>query len=159
MEMRKRLYHHFPQHEVEFIQKYNFQAGLPYLVKIFAGMNNKSGSFNLLGPKDQVFKAKRSIAVEIAQSNVDFVSLNNDKLNSVLEGIEYNGILDFRINIHYSYLDKNYNKVPTRGDTFLLRSDLEEGILTLKIHHSAGPGHTTCAEVASTLVEEIKQSN
>ena len=73
--------------------------------------------------------------------------------------IDQNGTLDFRFRILYSYLDKNYLKVATRGDTFLVRSELTDAILTLKVHLEEGPGHTTCNEIADTIVDEIDRSN
>lgn len=153
--MRKRVYYHFPFDGVEFTQKYSFWADLHYIVKVFAQMSGKSGSINILTQKGQATNAKRSISVDITESSVDFKPLTKDTLNSILESIMNNGILDFRVRIFYSCLDKNYNKIPMREDTFLVRSDLENGILTLKIHRTAGPGYTTYQEIADTIVDEI----
>jgi len=157
--MRKRKYHHFPLHNVDFTQKYSFWADLPYLVKTFAGMNDKSGSFKLIGNKGETLNTKRNIAVDIAEANVDFASLSNQNLENIMLNIDQNGTLDFRFRILYSYLDKNYLKVATRGDTFLVRSELTDGILTLKVHQEEGPGHTTCNEIADTIVDEIDRGN
>jgi hypothetical protein len=157
--MRKRKYHHFPLHNVDFSQKYSFWADLPYLVKTFAGMNNKSGSFKLIGNKGETLNTKRNIAVDIAEANVDFASLTNQSLENIMLNINQNGTLDFRFRILYSHLDKNYLKVATRGDTFLVRSELTDGILTLKVHLEDGPGHTTCKEIANTIVDEIDRGN
>jgi len=118
-------------------------------------MNNKSGSFKLIGNKGESLNTKRNIAVDIAQANVDFASLSNQNLENIMLNIDQNGTLDFRFRILYSYLDKNYLKVATRGDTFLVRSELTDGILTLKVHLEEGPGHTTCNEIADTIVDEI----
>ena len=157
--MRKRKYHHFPLHNVDFTQKYSFWADLPYLVKTFAGMNNKSGSFKLIGNKGETLNTKRNIAIDIAEANVDFVPLTNQNLENIMLNIDQNGAIDFRFRILYSHLDKNYSKVATRGDTFLVRSELADGILTLKVHLADGPGHTTCNEIADTIVDEINRSN
>lgn len=156
--MRKRIYHHFPLNEVEFEQQYSFWADLPYLVKTFAHMNNKSGSINIATQKGPITNAKRSIATDITEASVDFKPLTKD-LDTLLSTIMDNGTLDFRVRILYSYLDNNYNRIPLRGDTFLVRSDLTNGILTLKIHRTDGPGHTTCNEIADTIVEELGRSH
>ncbi|MCL7414910.1 MAG: hypothetical protein M8349_02455 [ANME-2 cluster archaeon] len=153
--MRKRVYHHFPVDDVEFTQNYSFWGNLPYLVKTLAAMNNRSGSMTLTGNTGQVLDVKRNIKVDIAEANVDFKSLAPKDLDAVLEGIENNGMLDFRINILYSRLNKDYSRVAFNEDTFLVRCELNQRILILKIHKLHGPGHTTCSEIASTMVDEI----
>jgi hypothetical protein len=157
--MRKRKYHHFPLHDVDFTQKYSFWADLPYLVETFAGMNNKSGSFKLIGNKGETLNTKRNIAIDIAEASVDFAPLTNQNLENIMLNIDQNGTIDFRFRILYSHLDQNYTKVATRGDTFLVRSELADGILTLKVHLADGPGHTTCNEIADTIVDEIDRGS
>lgn len=157
--MRKRKYFHFPLHNVNFTQKYRFWADFPYLLKTYARMNNKSGSFKLIGNNGEILNAKRNIAVDIAESNVDFVQLTNQNLEKIMLNIDQNGTIDFRFRILYSHLDKNYRKVANRGDTFLVRSELADGILTLKVHLADGPGHTTCNDIADTIVDEIDRGN
>jgi len=137
------------------MQKYHFWDDLPFIVRTFAGMNNKTGSIEMRDSRNQKLKAKRSIAVDIADSNIDFKQLTHRSFNNIIPDIEQNGILDFKIKILYSYLDKEYRRIPTKGDTFLVRSDLADGILTLKVHKVDGPGHTTCNEIADTIVNEI----
>jgi len=153
--MRKRKFYHFPLNDVDFTQKYSFWADFPYLLKTYARMNNKSGSFKLVGNKGETLNTKRNIAVDIAEANVDFVQLNNQNLEKIMLNIDKNGTIDFRFRILYSHLDTNYRKVATRGDTFLIRSELSDGILTLKVHLVDGPGHTTCNEIVDTIVDEI----
>jgi hypothetical protein len=153
--MKKRIYHRFPLDNLDFTQKYHFWDDLPFIVQSLAGMNNKTGSFEMKNSNNQTLKAKRNIAVDIAESNVDFKQLTPNNLSSILKDIEYNGILDFKIRLLYSYLGNNLNKIPTKGDTFLVRSDLNGGILTLQVHKTDGPGHTTCGEIADTIIDEI----
>ena len=155
MEMRKRMYHRFPVHEVEFTQNYSFWGNLPYIVKTLAGMNNKSGSINMKGTSDQTLQVKRDIKVEIAEASMDFKPLGPENMDVVLEDIEDNGTLDFKIKILYSRLDTDYRRVAFNEDTFLVRCELRQGIMTLKIHLLNGPEHTNCGEIASTLVDEI----
>ena len=157
--MRKRKYHNFPLHDVDFTQKYSFWADLPYLVETFAGMNNKSGSFKLIGNEGKTLDIKRNIAIDITESNVDFVQLTNQNRKNIMLKIDQNGTIDFRFRILYSHLNKKYNRIATRGDTFLVRSELADGILTLKVHMADGPGHTTCNEIADTIVDEIDRNN
>lgn len=157
--MRKREYHRFPLHDVEFTQSYSFWADLPYLVKTFAGMNDKSGSFRMVGPKGKPINAKRNINVDITEASVVFTPLVKEKLDNILQDIEDEGILDFRFHITYSYLDRDYHRVAFKKDMFLVRGDLFEGVLSLKIHPMDGPGHTTSAEIADTIVSEISQGH
>jgi hypothetical protein len=157
--MRKRKYYHFPLQNVDFTQKYSFWADFPYLLKTYATMNNKSGSFKLTGNKGESLNIKRNIAVDIAESNIDFVHLTNQNLEKIMMNIDKNGTIDFRFRILYSHLDTNYQKVATRGDTFLVRSELADGILTLKVHLMDGPGYTTCNEIADTIVDEIDRGS
>ena len=155
MEMRKRMYHRFPVHLVEFTQNYSFWGNLPYIVKTLARMNNKSGSITMKGTSDNTLQVKRDINVEIAEASMDFKPLGPENLDAVLEDIEDNGTLDFKIKILYSRLDEEYRRVAFNEDTFLVRTELNKGILTLKIHKLNGPGHTTCSEISSTMVDEI----
>lgn len=157
--MRKRKYYHFPLQNVDFTQKYSFWADFPYLLKTFASMNNKSGYLKLTGNRGETLNIKRNIAVDIAEANVDFVHLTNQNLEKIMMNIDKNGTIDFRFRILYSHLDTNYQKVATRGDTFLVRSELADGILTLKIHLMDGPGYTTCNEIADTIVDEIDRGS
>ncbi len=155
----KRMYHQFPK-EPEFERKYNFKADLPYIVKVMAGMDGQFGTFITDGPdrKATPVKAKRSINVEITDKSIDFFPLNKNTLNSVLRDITEEGIIDFKVNLKYSFLDENFQRVPFKGDSFLVRTDLEDGILTMKLHHIEGLGRTACERVADTIVEEITKS-
>ncbi len=68
---------------------------------------------------------KRDIAIDITEANIDFVPLTKN--------IDQNGTLDFRVRRLYSHLGINYNRVATGSDTFLVRSELVDDILTMKI--------------------------
>ncbi len=155
----KRMYHQFPK-EPEFERKYNFKADLPYIVKVMAGMDGQFGTFITDGPdrKATPVKAKRSINVEITDKSIDFYPLNKNTLNSVLRDVTEEGIIDFKVNLKYSFLDDKFERVPFKGDSFLVRADLENGILTMKLHHIEGMGRTECERVADTIVEEITKN-
>ncbi len=155
----KRMYHQFPK-EPEFERKYNFKADLPYIVKVMAGMDGQFGTFITDGPdrKATPIKAKRSINVEITDKSIDFYPLNKNTLNSVLRDITEEGVIDFKVNLRYSFLDEKFERVPFKGDSFLVRADLENGILTMKLHHIEGLGRTECEKVADTIVEEITRN-
>ncbi len=152
----KRMYHQFPK-ESEFERKYNFKADLPYIVKTMAGMDGQFGNFITDGPdrKATPIQAKRSINIEITDKNIDFYPLNKNNLGSVLKDVSAEGIIDFRVNLKYSFLDQKYDRIPFKGDTYLVRIDLENGILTMKVHHIDGMGRTACERIADTIVEEI----
>ena len=155
----KRMYHQFPK-EPEFERKYNFKADLPYMVKVMAGMDGQFGTFITDGPdrKATPVKAKRSINVEITDKSIDFYPLNKNTLNSVLRDVTEEGIIDFKVNLKYSFLDDKFERVPFKGDSFLVRADLENGVLTMKLHHIEGMGRTECERVADTIVEEITRN-
>ncbi|MDL5502203.1 MAG: hypothetical protein QSU88_03205, partial [Candidatus Methanoperedens sp.] len=101
-----------------------------------AGLNGQFGTFITDGPdrKATPIQAKRSIDVEIADKSVDFVPLNKNTLGPVLKDITPEGTIDFKINLQYSVLDANYNRVPFKGDTYLLRTNLDNRVLTMNIH-------------------------
>lgn len=153
------MYYQFPK-EPEFERKYNFKADLPYIVKVMAGMDGQFGNFITDGPdrKATPVKAKRSINIEITDKSIDFYPLNKNTLNSVLKDIAAEGIVDFRVNLKYSLLDEKFDRVPFKGDSFLVRTDLENGVLTMKVHHIEGMGRTECDRVADTIVEEIARN-
>ena len=67
--------------------------------------------------------------------------------------------MDFRVQILYPHLDKNYNRVATGSDTFPVRSELADGILTMKIHLIDGLWHTSCNEIGDTIVGKIDLGN
>ncbi len=154
----KRTYHEFPQ-KPEFERKYNFRADLPYIVRTLAEMDNQFGTFITDSPdlKGRTIKAKRSINVEITDKSVNFYPLNKDSLQDVLKDVKAEGTIDFRIALKYSFLDEKFDRVPFKGDSYLVRTQLEGGVLTMKIHHIEGMGRTECARIADTIVDEIKR--
>jgi hypothetical protein len=155
----KRTYHQFPK-EPEFERKYNFRADLPYIVRILAGMDGQSGNFITDGPdrKATPIKAKRSINVEITDRSVDFYPLNKNTLDSVLKDVTSEGTIDFRVILKYSFLDEKYDRVAFKGDSYLVRTDLENGVLTMKVHHIDGMGRTDCERIADTIADEIARN-
>jgi hypothetical protein len=154
----RRTYHLFPQNP-EFESKFKFEADLPFLVRTIAGLDGQFGTFITDGPdrKATPIEAKRSIEVEIAEKSVDFVPLNKNTLDSVLRDVSPVGTIDFKINLRYSVLDANYNRVAFKGDTYLVRTNLDKGVLTMNINLIDGLARTDCKRIADTIVEEIKR--
>ncbi len=152
----RRTYHQFPTNP-EFVRKYNFKENLPYIVKTIAGMDGQSGEFITDGPdrKGRPIKAKRSINIELTDKSVDFYPLNNSTLDSVLKDVKNEGIIDFKVTLHYSFLDDKFDRIPFKGDSYLIRTDLENSVLTLKVHNIDGLGRTESERIADTIVEEI----
>jgi hypothetical protein len=155
----KRAYHLFPQNP-EFERKFRFETDLPFLVRTMAGMDGQSGEFVTDGPdrKATPIKAKRNIGVEIVDKSVDFEPLNKNTLDQVLKDVTPAGTIDFKISLRYSVLDANYNRVGFKGDTYLVRTNLENGVLTMKIHLIDGLARTDCERIADTIVEEIRRN-
>ena len=155
----KRMYHQFPK-EPDFERKYNFKADLPYIVKTMAGMDGQFGTFITDGPdrKATPIQAKRSINIEITDKSIDFYPLNKNNLGSVLKDVSAEGIIDFRVNLRYSFLDEKFDRVAFKGDSYLVRTELEDGILTMKVHHIDGLGRTDCERIADTIVDEITRN-
>jgi len=154
----RRTYHLFPQNP-EFQRKFRFEADLPFLVRTMSGLDGQFGMFVTDGPDSKAtpIKAKRSIEVEIADKSVDFVPLNKYTIDPMLRDIASEGTIDFKINLRYSVLDSNYNRVAFKGDTYLVRTDLENGVLTMNIHLIDGLARTDCGRIADTIVGEIKR--
>ncbi len=157
--MRKRIYHRFPRREVQFEQKNRYYSDLPYFVKVMASMDGKFGMFvtESVTKKGHRIQAKREINVEIVINGMDFSPLSYESVDSIIDTIEPEGIIDFRVTLNYSYLDGKYNRVPFRGDVFLVRSLLESEILTLRINHIDGPGRTECGRLADTIIDELRR--
>ncbi len=157
--MRKRIYHRFPHRTVEFEQKYRYHSDLPFFVKVMANMDGKFGMFvtESVTKRGHRIQAKREINVEYVTNGIDFSPLNYDTVENVLESIESEGIMDFRIHLRYSYLDGKYNRVPFRGDIYLLRAILEHELLVLQINHIDGPKRTECGRLADTIIDELRR--
>ncbi|MCE8422894.1 MAG: hypothetical protein J5U17_10550 [Candidatus Methanoperedens sp.] len=152
----KRTYSQFPQ-KPDFEQKYNFKANLPYIVGVIAGMDGQFGEFITDAPdiKRTPIIAKRAINIEISEKRTEFISLNKDNLSNVLKDIDNEGTIDFRIILRYTYLDEKYVRVPFKGDSFLVRTILDNGVLTIKVHRVDGLERTESGRIADTIVDEI----
>ena len=153
----RRIYHHFPS-TPEFEQKYNFKADLPYIVRTMAEMDGKFGTFITDSPdlKGKPIKAKRDIKVEITDRSVEFYPLNKNNVDSVLGGdIKQEGTVDFRVSLKYSFLDSKYDRIPFKGDSFIVRANFENSILTIKVNRIDGMGRTDASRIAETIVDEI----
>ncbi|NYT19734.1 MAG: hypothetical protein GKC08_05535 [Methanosarcinales archaeon] len=157
--MRKRIYHRFPHREVQFEQKHRYYSDLPYFVKVMAGMDGKFGMFvtESATKRGHRIQAKREIGVEIAMNSMDFDPLNYESVDSVIDTIEPEGIIDFRMTLTYSYLDGKYNRVPMRGDVYLVRAILESEVLTLRVNLIDGQERTECGRLADTIIDELRR--
>lgn len=155
----KHMYHQFPVSQ-GLERKFNFKADLPFIVRTMAGIDGQFGNFTTDGPdrKATPVKAKRSLNIEIVDKSVDFIPLNKNSVNSILRDITPEGTIDFRVNLKYSLLDANYNRVAFKGDSYLVRTQLENGILTMRVHLVDGMGRTECDKIADTIVEEIEKN-
>jgi hypothetical protein len=152
----KRIFHQFPQ-KPELERKYNFRADLPYIVRTIAGMNGQFGTFITDSPdlKGRPIQAKRSISIEITDKRVNFYPLDNETVDSVIGEINKEGTIDFRVTLKYSFLDDKFDRVPFKGDSFLVRTRLDSGVLTMNVHHIDGMGRTESERIADTIIDEI----
>ena len=159
MDMRKRIYYHFPKGDVHFEQKYRYYEDLPYLVRTMAGMDGRREMFTTESPdrRGNTVKAKREIAVYIVENNLDFAHLIPASVDAVLVGIESGGMLDFKISLKYSRLDEKYKMIAFTGDDYLVRTHLDVDLLMLTVHLDSGPGRTECRQVAGTIVDALRQ--
>ncbi len=152
----RRIYHQFPQ-KPELERKYNFRADLSYIVRTVAGMNGQFGNFITDSPdlKGRPIQAKRSINIEITDRSVNFYPLNNETVDSVIGDVKNEGTIDFKVTLKYSFLDGNFDRVPFKGDSFLVRTKLDSGVLTMNVHHIDGMGRTESGRIADTIIDEI----
>lgn len=152
----KRTYHQFPQ-KPELERKYNFKADLHYIVRTIAGIDGQFGEFITDSPdlKGRPIQAKRSMNIEITDRSVNFYPLNDDTVESILGDVKNEGTIDFKVTLKYSFLDDKFDRVPFKGDSFLVRTRLDSGILTMNVHHIDGMGRTECGRIADTIVDEI----
>ena len=159
--MRKRIYHSFPHREIQFEQKYRYYSDLSFIVKVMANLDGKFGMFvtESIAKKGHRMQAKREIGVEIMTNGVDFAPLNYENVDEIIDTIEPEGIIDFRITLKYSYLDGKYNRVPFKGDIYLVRIIFEGDISTIQIKQIDGPCRTECGRVADTIVEELRRGS
>ncbi|MGP8336647.1 MAG: hypothetical protein ACT6FC_00165 [Methanosarcinaceae archaeon] len=157
--MRKRIYHGFPHRDIQFEQKYRYYSDMPFLVKVMANLDGKFGMFvtEHVSQSEHRIQAKREIGVGIMTNGVDFTPLNNINVNSIIDTIEPEGIVDFKIVLKYSFLDEKYNRVPFKGDIYLVRIIFESNIATIQIKHMDGPYSTECGRVADTIIEELRR--
>jgi hypothetical protein len=155
-----RLYYHFPR-EIDFERRYGFNADARYLVKVMSSIHGKSGSIEFetegLGIKRNVetVKARRKVTVEITDKKVDFIILNEVNLPKVLSNLQQDGTIDFRFTVNYFYLDSKYDKMSLKGDVFLVRASIDDG-LKLEVAHIDGHGRTLPEEVANTIETQLK---
>lgn len=157
--MNKWLYHRFPNRPPDFEQRYRYRSDLAHLLRVMASLNKKFGLFEVELPRGGLGKAKREFSIGIAERGIDFSPLLREKAESIAESLKGDGIIDFKLDLKYSYLASGYLGMPFKGDTFLLRANLQGDVLTLIVNHIDGPGKTSSAEVANTIVEEIKLSH
>jgi hypothetical protein len=124
-------------------------------------MDGKFGMFvtESVVQRGHLIQAKREISIEIVSNGVDFENLNYKNVDQMIDTIEKEGIIDFKVVLNYSYLDEKYNRVPFRGDTYLVRALLENEVLVLQIHRIEGPGRTEAGRVADTIIEEIRRGS
>jgi hypothetical protein len=146
MRIRKRIYRSFPKY-ADLERKYRVRFPLSRFLKALRSMDGSSSEIHFNHHGRDV-KAKREILVEIADK-VEFVPL--------VDEIGDEKTVDFRINLRYSYLDERYNPIPLKGDTYLLRTNLERGILTLQLVHTDGPLYTGKEEVISIIKNAIER--
>lgn len=155
-----RIYYHFPP-DIDFERSYGYNADVRYLMKVMASIHGKSGSADFDTPgldvKQHVenVRARRDVTVDVAERRVDFLPLNPQNLTRVLQGLEPSGTIDFRVTVGYTYVDKNYNRLPLESDVFLVRAIVDDG-LTLQVACIKGQGRTLPEEVANTIETQLR---
>jgi hypothetical protein len=150
-----RVYYRFPE-KIDFERHYGFSGDLKYLVKVLASIYGKSGhmEFDTSGPNikrnpDSV-KARRDITIDIVENKFDFTPLSQVTVDRILPTVPSSGKVDLRVNVGYTYMDKNFDKMSLVNDVFLVRASLN-GDLTLQIASTHGQARTLPEEVANTI--------
>jgi hypothetical protein len=158
-----REYHYYPKTPADVEQKFYYRQTIPYFVHTMAMMNKKFGRFTTTLPdkKEQV-NAKREIHVEIAEDKTEFAPLTSEKVQRITEN-SHTDTIDFKIKLHYTYLDDKYRLTPFKGDTYLVRANfirkkINENLLTLKVHHIDGPKKTECERIIDTIIHELENN-
>lgn len=155
-----RMYYQFPRN-IDFERRYGFNADMRYLVKVMASLHGRSGSMEIETPGLDVkrivdtVKAKRSVFIEITEKKMDFMPMAAENLPKILGNIPQEGIIDYRITVRYSYLDKNFDRAPLKSDVFMVRTRLEED-LTIQVTGIGGQGRTLPEEIANTVETQLK---
>lgn len=156
----ERIYYHFPSN-IDFERDYGYNADMRYLVKVMASLHGKTGSMNFetQGPDVRTHvesvRARREVSVEIAERRVDFITLAPQNLQNILQTIQPTGSADFRIKVAYSYVDRHYDMMSLKSDTFLIRATVDNG-LNLKIAFLDGQARTIPEEIANTIETQLK---
>ncbi len=156
--MRKRLYHRFPNRAPDFEQRYRYKSDLAHFLKVMAGMHKKYGMFEIEAPGGKTVKAKREFHIGIADRGIDFMPLFPEKVEKLSMELDPQGTVDFKVEMKYLFMAEGIAGLPSKGDTFVLRADLQGDVLTLTVNLIDGSERTTPAEVANTVVEEIRRS-
>ena len=149
------MYHKFPQ-EVDFEKKYKVKFGLGRVIRALKSLDKTFDNFETYLPNRRNYRinAKREIAVEVTERGVDFAPI--DRLDEAQ--IENEGIADFRINLLYSYLSEKYERMPIKGDSFLLRAEIRKGVLALYLVHIDGLKRTPVESVAALIKNTIEKT-
>lgn len=152
MKMRKRIYRLFPQ-KVDCQIKKHYTYDLPMLVRVIASITGKLDKFITDSPekRGRKIEVKREINMEITSNSFDFVPLTPNDASTIIPEIESEGIIDFKINLKYIYLDEKYRSIPLKGDSYLLRANLNGNILILQMCHIDGMGRTKCEQLSEIL--------
>jgi len=158
-----RQYHYYPRVTADVEQRFFYRQTVPYFIHTMALMNKKFGSFVTISPDGTgKIKAKREIIVEVIDRKTEFIPLTKESLKHVIKG-DGIGTIDFKIKLHYTYLDDKYRPTPFKGDTYLIRANFEgveqdKSMLTLKVHHIDGPMKTECEQIVDTIITELENN-
>lgn len=156
----ERIHYHFPS-QIDFERSYGYSADLRYLIKAVAGIHGKGGSaeFETIGPDvkrhQDMVRAKREVAVDIADKRIDFLPLTPQNLATVLPTVQHDGTVDFRFTVKYAYFDKNFDRMSLQSDVFLVRAKVD-GNLNLQVAAVGGQGRTLPEEIANTIETQLK---
>lgn len=153
--MRKMMYHMFPREGVECEKSYGFGFELLKVATGISLMDRDFDNFRTRLPDhtERLVDAKREFEVSVVENNVDFIPIGEADI-SILGS---DGTVDFKFDLYYSHLDDNYNRVPFRGDTHLLRVTVLGGELIIQVHHEKGSHVTSGEELADLVVKWVRE--
>jgi len=146
----------FPTNNVDIVKRYRFYSNVAAFLGTVARLDGTFDTFITQSPyaTGRLIRARRDISVEVYDAQVrGFV--HPQELADVLDADATCADLEFSLS--YSYLNERYDKIPFKGDVFLMRAAIEADVLTLKIYLEDGLGRTEGGMLAHMVADVLRR--